>query len=142
MDKLQTLFLLGRPFGPLYGLAMRLRAACYAKDILRRHRLPVPVISVGNLVLGGSGKTPMVRYLAELLQELGHRPAIISRGYGGTVSGDVNIVSDGQTVLLSPQQGGTNLACSPMICPGCLCWWGAVASILAFAPSMTATPMY
>lgn len=106
MDNLQTLFLLGRPFGPLYGLVMRLRAACYAKDILRRHRLPVPVISVGNLVLGGSGKTPMVRYLAELLQELGHRPAIISRGYGGTVSGDVNIVSDGHTVLLSPQQGG------------------------------------
>ncbi len=85
---------------------MRLRAECYAKNLLRRHRLPVPVISVGNLVLGGSGKTPMVRYLAEFLQELGHRPAIISRGYGGKVKGDVNIVSDGRAVLLSPQQGG------------------------------------
>lgn len=85
---------------------MRLRAACYAKDLLHRHRLPVPVISVGNLVLGGSGKTPMVRYLAELLQNLGHQPAIISRGYGGTARGEVNIVSDGHGVLLSPQQGG------------------------------------
>jgi tetraacyldisaccharide 4'-kinase len=106
MDKLQMLFLLGRPFGPLYGLVMRLRAACYAKDLLHRHRLTVPVISVGNLVLGGSGKTPMVRYVAEWLQEIGHRPAIISRGYGGTAKGDVNIVSDGRSVLLSPQQGG------------------------------------
>lgn len=106
MNKLQTLFLLGRPFGPLYGLAMRLRAACYAKDLLYRHRLPVPVVSVGNLVLGGSGKTPMVQYVALLLQELGLRPAIISRGYGGTARGDVNIVSDGRVVLLSPQQGG------------------------------------
>lgn len=106
MDKLQTLFLLGRPFGPLYGLAMRLRALCYDKNLLRRHCLPVPVISVGNLVLGGSGKTPMVRYVAELLQKLGYRPTIISRGYGGTFRGDVNIVSDGRSMLLSPQQGG------------------------------------
>ena len=106
MNRLQGLFLLGRPFGPLYGLAMRLRAYLYAGDHLVCHRLPVPVISIGNLVLGGSGKTPMVRYFAELLQKLGYRPAVISRGYGGRAKQPANIVSDGSQVLLSPEQGG------------------------------------
>lgn len=118
MDTLQALFLLGRPFGPLYGLAMRLRARLYAGDHLTRHHLPVPVVSVGNLVLGGSGKTPMVRYLAEMLQRLGYRPAVISRGYGGTAKLPANIVSDGRQVLLSPEQGGDEPCMLAQALPG------------------------
>lgn len=106
MNTLQGLFFLGRPFGPLYGLTMRLRARLYAEGHFKSHRMPVPVISVGNLVLGGSGKTPMVRHLAELLQNHGHRPAIISRGYGGNAKESANVVSDGVSVLLSPEEGG------------------------------------
>lgn len=106
VNNLKLLFLLGRPFSPLYGLAMKMRATMYKKGVFHRYRLPVPVISVGNLVLGGTGKTPTVRHLAEFLRQRGYRPAIISRGYGGTAGGKINLVSDGQSLLLSPEEAG------------------------------------
>jgi tetraacyldisaccharide 4'-kinase len=99
-------FALGRPFAPMYSAAMRLRERMYNQGILRSYRFPVPVISVGNLTLGGSGKTPMVQYLAREFQKQGYRPAIISRGYGGRATGKINIVSDGSTLLLSAEQAG------------------------------------
>lgn len=105
-NRLDLLFFLGRPFSPLYGLAMKVRELLYARDLFHRHTLPVPVISVGNLVLGGSGKTPTVRYLAGFLQAHGYRPAIISRGYHGTARDEVNVVADGGQILLGPEQAG------------------------------------
>lgn len=99
-------FALGRPFSPLYGLAMHLRERLYKKGILRSHRLGIPVVSIGNLTLGGTGKTPMVQYLARLLQEHGFRPAVVSRGYGGTANGKVNLVSDGVSLLLDAHAAG------------------------------------
>lgn len=105
-NRLNLLFSLGRPFSPLYGLAMKVRENCYARGLFRSHSLPVPVISVGNLVLGGTGKTPTVIYLAKLLQARGYRPAIISRGYRGKAKGRTNTVSDGSGILLDPRQAG------------------------------------
>lgn len=99
-------YALGRPFSPVYSLAMRMRERMYHKGILASYAFPVPVVSIGNLTLGGSGKTPMVQYLARKLQECGYRSAVISRGYGGKAIGKVNIVSDGETVLLSAEQAG------------------------------------
>ena len=99
-------FALGRPFSPLYSWAMRLREAGYRHGIFRSYRLDVPVVSVGNLTLGGTGKTPMVHYLARLLQQNSFKPAIISRGYGGTANNAVNIVSDGESLLLDAQAAG------------------------------------
>lgn len=106
INNLELLFILGRPFSPLYGLAMKTRATMYKKGVFRQHRLPVPVISVGNLVLGGTGKTPIIRHLAEFLQRRGYRPAIISRGYGGKAGRRVNLVSDGRSLRLSPEEAG------------------------------------
>ena len=100
------LFLLGRPLSPLYGSIMKLRALLYHKRIFRTSRLDVPVISVGNLTMGGSGKTPMVLYLACFLKQRGYKPAIVSRGYRGTARGAVNIVSDGSAVLMNADQAG------------------------------------
>lgn len=105
-NSLDLLFFIGRPLSPFYGLAMKVREKLYTKGVLHRYSLSVPVISIGNLVLGGTGKTPTVRYLAELLQAHGYRPAIISRGYGGKSGGKVTVVSDGGAVLQSPQQAG------------------------------------
>lgn len=98
--KKELLFNLGRPFSPLYGMLMRFRESCYMHGVFRTTRFPVPVISVGNLTLGGTGKTPMVQCLARLLQEAGFRPAAISRGYGGATREPVNVVSNGEEVLL------------------------------------------
>jgi len=99
-------YALGRPFSPIYSIAMRMREKMYARGILQSYALSVPVISVGNLTLGGSGKTPMVQYLARELQKYGFHPAIISRGYGGKATGKINVVADGKTILLSAGQAG------------------------------------
>ena len=71
------------PLGLLYGGVMRLRNAFYRSGLLRRCRLPGTVISVGNLTVGGTGKTPMVLWIAERLAAEGHRPAVLTRGYRG-----------------------------------------------------------
>jgi len=70
------------PFSWLFCALAVLRYTCYRRGWLRVHRLPVPVIVVGNLVAGGSGKTPVVIALVEALQARGFRPGVISRGYG------------------------------------------------------------
>lgn len=62
---------------------MHLRAAFYQSGLLRKQRLQGTVISVGNLTVGGTGKTPMVLWIAERLAAEGHRPAILTRGYRG-----------------------------------------------------------
>jgi len=71
------------PVSLLYGAVVRLRAWLYAHGWLKQKRLKAPVISVGNLTVGGTGKTPMVIWLAEHLLAEGKRVAILSRGYRG-----------------------------------------------------------
>jgi tetraacyldisaccharide 4'-kinase len=66
-----------------YSLAVRLRNACYQWGWCRSQRAPVPVVSVGNLTVGGTGKTPCVEYVAGFYRGLDLRVAVLSRGYGG-----------------------------------------------------------
>jgi tetraacyldisaccharide 4'-kinase len=79
----------------MYSAAAVWRRRWYAGRPSRRLRLSRPVISIGNLSVGGSGKTPVVGYIARLLLEGGERPAILTRGYGRRKSGEaVTVVSD------------------------------------------------
>lgn len=89
-----------------YAMVVRLRAFAYAAGISRVNRLDRPVVSVGNLTVGGTGKTPMVALVARLFMARGKRVAVISRGYGGSLEGETHIVSDGSTVLLTAAQAG------------------------------------
>src|SRR5262245_12390524 len=66
-----------------YGVAVRLRNLAYKRGWLRSERVRVPVVSVGNLTVGGTGKTPCVEYIARFFRDLDRRVAILSRGYGG-----------------------------------------------------------
>ncbi len=70
-----------RPLAPLYGLATRLRARAYRSGMLPSHQLPVPVVSVGNLTFGGTGKTPTVVALVRDLVRRGRHPGVLTRGY-------------------------------------------------------------
>jgi len=72
------------PLSLVYGGIVRLRAWLYEKGVFHQKRLGTPVISVGNLTLGGTGKTPMVLWLAERFLAQGKRVAILSRGYKGS----------------------------------------------------------
>jgi tetraacyldisaccharide 4'-kinase len=78
------------PASLLFAAITALRRALYAHGIRGSTRLPVPVIVVGNISVGGTGKTPLVVWLARALQEAGLRPGIITRGHGG--SGEVQAV--------------------------------------------------
>ena len=83
-----------------YGAAVRLRASGYTRHCFRVRHLPCKVISIGNITVGGTGKTPMTRYIARQVQALGLKAAIVSRGYKGTAEHSGGIVSDGKYILM------------------------------------------
>jgi len=74
------------PLALLYGVALALRRAAYATGLRRPWRAPVPVIVVGNLIVGGAGKTPTVIALVDALRRQGWTPGVISRGHGARLS--------------------------------------------------------
>ena len=93
------------PLSWLYRLGVSFRNVCYDRQWCQSTRIDIPVISVGNLRIGGSGKTPCVRYVAEALIRAGFRPAIISRGYRRSSSGQV-VVSEGDGPVVTVEMAG------------------------------------
>lgn len=80
------------PFAGLFGLVTGCRRLAYRSGWLAVHRLPVPVLVVGNITVGGTGKTPVTAWLAGLCRDAGLRPGIVSRGYGGRPSASPRLV--------------------------------------------------
>jgi tetraacyldisaccharide 4'-kinase len=95
-----------RLLGRAFGAAAALRVEAYRAGLLPRSRLQGPVISVGNLSVGGSGKTPVVAYLAALVRDAGLPVAILSRGYRGSFRGAALVVGDGTQVLATAAAAG------------------------------------
>lgn len=93
------LCLLLAPLAVLFNAITCIRRLLYRYGVLTQYSLPVPVIVVGNIQVGGSGKTPVVIYLARALQERGFRVGIISRGYGGTAKEPTLIEEDSQAAV-------------------------------------------
>lgn len=89
-----------------YGLGVRFRLWLYSQGILKQKTLPCFVISIGNIALGGAGKTPMAMYLAQVLKNMGKHPVVISRGYKGKYRGDALIVSDGDRIFSDAENSG------------------------------------
>jgi tetraacyldisaccharide 4'-kinase len=124
-----------------YGLGAWARRALYARGVLRVKRLPAPVVSVGNLTVGGTGKTPMVACLARLWQDRGGRVAILSRGYGGRAQG-VTRVSDGEHLYQKPPEVGEEPYWLARALPGAAVYTGAdrcaagMAAWEAFKPDL------
>ncbi|MFQ5739786.1 MAG: tetraacyldisaccharide 4'-kinase [Acidobacteriota bacterium] len=90
----------------LYESVVRIRALLYGRAILPSRSLRNPVISVGNLTVGGTGKTPYVAFLAELLKKTGYQPIILSRGYGGKAEKSTLVVTDGRKLFCGPNDCG------------------------------------
>ena len=90
----------------IYGLGVVGRLALYRTGLLKRYRLPTPIISIGNLIAGGTGKTPFAIYLVQKLQDRGLRPAVVLRGYGGRREGATVVVSDGDVIRFSYPEVG------------------------------------
>lgn len=103
---LSLLLALGRPLSPAYSTLMKVRAWAYMNGYLATRRLSCPVISIGNLSLGGTGKTPHVLAIANWLKNRKIRPAVVSRGYGGRAGRGPLVVSDGTNVLVSHRDAG------------------------------------
>ncbi|MBL0224311.1 MAG: tetraacyldisaccharide 4'-kinase [Geobacteraceae bacterium] len=90
----------------VYALVQRVRAGLYGAGVLKTCKLPLPVISIGNITVGGTGKTPFTAHVARLLMSQGLKVAVLSRGYGGTREGQTAVVSDGRQIHLSAEECG------------------------------------
>lgn len=93
------------PLSLIYRIGLAVYLSSYKIGIRKRYKLPVYVISVGNLTFGGTGKTPAVQTICRALQEAGKRVVILSRGHGGAAKGCL-IVSDGKSVLCNSEESG------------------------------------
>jgi tetraacyldisaccharide 4'-kinase len=95
------------PFSALYGAVMRARTALYSSGALKVHRIDAKVISVGNITTGGTGKTPLVEWIARAVaHQSGKRVCILTRGYGRANESERVLVSDGERLLADARLGG------------------------------------
>src|SRR5438445_6791211 len=106
------------PLSHLYGLATRARVSLYARGLLKQQSLPCRVISVGNLTVGGTGKTPVVIALAAALRNRGRKVGVISRGYKRRSGTSILEISDGRTLRGHPEDSGDEPFLIAQRCPG------------------------
>lgn len=105
------------PLSLLYGLVVRIRNWMYDRGILRSRRLNAKVISIGNITVGGTGKTPFVQLVARYFLKKGVPVAVLSRGYGGKGKG-LRLVSDGKSVLSNAHLAGDEPILTAKLLPG------------------------
>lgn len=103
-----TLKILLSPFTVIYSFVIKTRNMFFDKGWLKSHQVNAIVISVGNLVIGGAGKTPLVIYITKKLKELGKSTAILSRGYKRTTKG-YQLVSDGEKFYKTVDESGDEI---------------------------------
>ena len=89
----------------IYGLIIKIRNKLYDLHYIKSHSFNKPIISIGNITAGGTGKTPLVIYIATLIINQGKKPGIISRGYGRKSKGKI-IVHDGKEMLVDVNMAG------------------------------------
>lgn len=105
----ECLHLLLKPAALLYSGMVQLRNLGFETKLLQSWRAPLPVVSIGNITAGGTGKTPLADWIINYYLSTGERPALLSRGYGRTTKG-VQLVSDGRRLLCSSREAGDETA--------------------------------
>jgi tetraacyldisaccharide 4'-kinase len=94
------------PFSWIYGKITDLRNTLYERGVLKSESLGAPSVSVGNITVGGTGKTPMVAFVAEVLTEQGEKVCILTRGYGRENPKERVLVSDGEKIPANAETAG------------------------------------
>ncbi|MCK5097664.1 MAG: tetraacyldisaccharide 4'-kinase, partial [Desulfobacteraceae bacterium] len=92
-------FLLG--CSKIYSTGVKARNSLYKFNFIKTKKLPCFVISIGNITVGGTGKTPMTIYVTKIIKNFGYKPVIVTRGYQGTYKDAQAVVSDGSKFFLS-----------------------------------------
>jgi tetraacyldisaccharide 4'-kinase len=100
------LLLFLRLFSAVYALGVNVKLSMYRFGVLEQHKLPCYVISLGNITVGGTGKTPTAQRLATLIRDMGYRVVILNRGYRAAWQEDVGLVSDGQKIYMTAAEAG------------------------------------
>ena len=90
----------------LYEWGVNMKLALYRWGFLKQHALPCKVISLGNITVGGTGKTPTAQRLARLIRDMGYRVVILNRGYRAAWRGDIGLVSDGSKIYMTANEAG------------------------------------
>ena len=103
-----AVFLLGllRIFSLIYGWGVRSKLYLYKYGVLKQHQLNCQVISLGNITVGGTGKTPTAQRLATIIRDMGYRVVILNRGYRAGWDGQVGLVSDGNKIYMTVTEAG------------------------------------
>ena len=102
----EILLLILRLFSLIYGLGVDVMLSLYKYGILKQHKLPCKVISLGNITIGGTGKTPTAQKLAALIQSMGFKVVVLNRGYRSGWKGEVGLVSDGKKIFMTAGEAG------------------------------------
>ena len=110
------------PLVPVYAAVIAIRNWFFDKGIFKSKKVNAKVISIGNITVGGSGKTPMVIYLAQLLKNSGRKVGVLNRGYGRKSSG-YKLVSDGEKIFTSVKESGDEIYHTVLDCkvPAAVC---------------------
>ncbi|MEI7825279.1 MAG: tetraacyldisaccharide 4'-kinase [Chlorobiaceae bacterium] len=103
------LFILFRPAALLFRVIVHFRNTLFDRHLFKAWQSPVPAVSIGNLSVGGTGKTPLVDWVVKYYLSIGCTPAIVSRGYRRESKG-VQLVSDGQRIMLGSREAGDETA--------------------------------
>jgi tetraacyldisaccharide 4'-kinase len=90
----------------VYGMGVTVKLGLYKQGILKQHKLGCRVISLGNITVGGTGKTPTAQRLAAIIRDMGYRVVILNRGYRAGWRGQVGLVSDGRKIYMSVNEAG------------------------------------
>ena len=110
------------PFVPVYAFIINMRNRLFDKGMFKSQTVNAKVLSVGNLTVGGSGKTPMVIYLTTMLKKYGKKPGVLSRGYGRSTRGYL-YVSDGEQIFTPVEKCGDEIYHTALDCkvPASVC---------------------
>jgi tetraacyldisaccharide 4'-kinase len=90
----------------VYGLGVDIKLGLYKAGLLKQHKLACRVISLGNITVGGTGKTPTAQRLAAIIRDMGYQVVILNRGYRASWRGHVGLVSDGRRIYMSVNEAG------------------------------------